>query len=239
MNLPGAAVPAVAAAAVGVLGIRRRRGGGGRPLLLRELLRLLHEIIGCPNNLATERTEAEAIKETTLTDLTGISNALSRPGLWPFIQEHNFSAVDNVGLNRRNVQILLNLIHSDHIMVRRPPYLNGTVVFVIGQAEGTESAIGAVKAVHIAFALVGIGVEFALNEESLSEKRLQPWRPPVIVLVRPSSSHDSPVLGLEFPDGGFVIIDRQLERLLLLLLQIFNAKERCRILGLGSVTVVT
>lgn len=55
---------------------------------------------------------------------------------------------------------------------REIKYLNSAVVFVVVEAERTESTVDAVKAVHIALALVRMGVKFALHEELLSEKRL-------------------------------------------------------------------
>lgn len=73
--------------------------------------------------LATKRAESEGIKQTPFTYFTSICDPFSWPRLWPFIQENNLSTVDNVCLNWRNVQILLNLIHPYHIMVRWPPYL--------------------------------------------------------------------------------------------------------------------
>uniref|UniRef100_A0A7C8ZY83 Uncharacterized protein n=1 Tax=Opuntia streptacantha TaxID=393608 RepID=A0A7C8ZY83_OPUST len=55
-------------------------------------------------------------------------------------------------------------------------------------------------------------MKLTLNEEPLTQKRLQPWRPSIKVLViRATSTHDSSVLGLDFPNRGFVVFDRQLE----------------------------
>lgn len=73
--------------------------------------------------------------------------------------------------------------------------LNGAVVFVgSGQAERTESPITAagnrsgfdiaVQAIHVAFALVGIGVVFALTEEACLQKTAEPRRP-VVLLIFP------------------------------------------------------
>lgn len=73
--------------------------------------------------------------------------------------------------------------------------LNGAVVFVgSGQTERTESPITAagnrsgfdiaVQAIHVAFALVGIGVVFALTEEACLQKTAEPRRP-VVLLIFP------------------------------------------------------
>lgn len=67
--------------------------------------------------LASKGAESEGVEEAPFTDFTSIGDSFTRPWLWPFIQKDNLSTVDNVGLNRRDVQILLNLIHPNHIMV--------------------------------------------------------------------------------------------------------------------------
>lgn len=86
------------------------------------------------------------------------------------------------------------------------------MVLMVGKAERAESSVHTIQAVHIAFALVGISVQLALNKEALFEQRLQPWRPPASVLIiRASSTHDSPALGLEFTDCGVLVFDRQLD----------------------------
>ena len=56
------------------------------------------------------------------------------------------------------------------------------------ETERAESTAHAIQAVHIAFTLVGISVQLALNEEALSEQRFQPWRPPVVLFIRTSSA---------------------------------------------------
>lgn len=56
------------------------------------------------------------------------------------------------------------------------------MVLVEIEAERAESAVHAIQAVHIAFAFVRIGVQLALHEEALFKQRLQPWRPPVVLL---------------------------------------------------------
>lgn len=197
-----ATVAAAATAAVRVLIILLRRGGVRPPL--RPLLVLLG---GRPSNLAAKRAEFEGVEEAPVADVAGVGDAFSRPRLRPLVQENHLGAVDYVRLHRADVQILLYLRHSDNVVVRRPPYLNSAVVVVEGQAERTEGAIHTIQAIHIAFALVRIRVEFAVNEEMLLQQRLQPWRPSIVLLVR---SHDSPVLMLDFADKRFLIIDRQL-----------------------------
>lgn len=71
----------------------------------------------CCSYLATKRAESEGIKEAALTDFTGVGDSFARPRLRPLIQENNSSTVDNVGLDSTDVQMLLNLIHPNHIMV--------------------------------------------------------------------------------------------------------------------------
>lgn len=73
--------------------------------------------------LTTKRTESEGIKKASLTNFTGIGDAFSGPRLWTFVQEHNLCAVDNVSLHWTDVQVFLNLGHSDHIVIRWPSNL--------------------------------------------------------------------------------------------------------------------
>lgn len=73
--------------------------------------------------LATKGAESEGIEKAPIAYLASVGDAFSRSGLRPLIQENHFSAVDYVGLNRSNIQILLNFSNSDNIVVRRPPYL--------------------------------------------------------------------------------------------------------------------
>lgn len=179
-------------------------------LLLRQV-NLPLETLRCSNNLATKRAEPEGIEEAALANLAGVGDAFSGPGLWSFIEEDDLCTVDNVGLNRGDVQVLLNLRDPYHIMVRRPPYLDNAVVLVVREADGTESAVHTIQTIHIAFTLVRVGMKLAVKKESLLQDWLQPWRPPVVFLIRTTSSHDSPVLGLDFPDRRFLIVDRQFE----------------------------
>lgn len=66
------------------------------------------------------------------------------------------------------------------------------MILVIAQTERTESSIHAVQAIHIAFALVRVSMQLALNKEALPQQRFQPWRPPVVFLIRtPSTLLDS------------------------------------------------
>lgn len=49
--------------------------------------------------LAAKRAESEGVEEAPLTNFTSVGDTFARPRLGPLIQEHNFGAVDNVGLN--------------------------------------------------------------------------------------------------------------------------------------------
>ncbi len=69
--------------------------------------------------LTTKGTEAEGVQQAALTRLAGIGNSFGRPGLRPFIQKHHARAVDDVSLDACDIQHLLNLRDSDHIVVRR------------------------------------------------------------------------------------------------------------------------
>lgn len=59
---------------------------------------------------------------------------------------------------------------------------------MVGEAERAERTVHAIQAVHVAFTLVRIGMLLALNKEALFQQRLQPWRPPVVLLIRTSST---------------------------------------------------
>jgi hypothetical protein len=61
--------------------------------------------------------------------------------------------------------------------------LDGVVVAVAREAEGAERAVHAVEAVHVALALVRVGVDPALDEEARAQQRLQPRRPPPVLGV--------------------------------------------------------
>ncbi len=69
--------------------------------------------------LTTKGTEAEGVQQAALTRLAGIGNSFGRSGLRPFIQKHHARAVDDVSLDACDIQHLLNLRDSDHIVVRR------------------------------------------------------------------------------------------------------------------------
>ncbi len=69
--------------------------------------------------LTTKGTEAEGVQQAALTRLACISNSFGRPGLRPFIQKHHARAVDDVSLDACDIQHLLNLRDSNHIVVRR------------------------------------------------------------------------------------------------------------------------
>lgn len=62
------------------------------------------------------------------------------------------------------------------------------MILVIAQTERTESSIHAVQAIHIAFALVRVSMQLALNKEALPQQWFQPWRPPVVFLIRTPST---------------------------------------------------
>jgi hypothetical protein len=69
--------------------------------------------------------------------------------------------------------------------------LDGVVLAVVREAERAERAVHAVQAVHVALALVRVGVHPALTEEARRQQRLQPRRPPLaldLVVVPTSSS---------------------------------------------------
>uniref|UniRef100_A0A8R7UXX2 Uncharacterized protein n=1 Tax=Triticum urartu TaxID=4572 RepID=A0A8R7UXX2_TRIUA len=69
--------------------------------------------------------------------------------------------------------------------------LDGVVVAVVGEAERAERAVDAVEAVHVALALVRVGVRPALHEEARRQQRLQPRRPPLVLrllVLAPRSS---------------------------------------------------
>lgn len=70
------------------------------------------------SKLATQRAEPKGIKKASAANLAGVGDSFPGPGLRPFVQEHNLRAVDNVRLDARYVDVLLNLAHPHHIMVR-------------------------------------------------------------------------------------------------------------------------
>jgi len=67
-------------------------------------------------------------------------------------------------------------------------YLNSMVVLVVGKTEWAKRTIHTIHTVHIALTLVRISVLLALNKEPLSQQRFKPWRPPVVLIIRSSSS---------------------------------------------------
>jgi hypothetical protein len=122
------------------------------------LLLLLLEILRGSDNLATKGAESEGVKKATLADFAGVGDPFAGPRLRPFVQENDSGAVDNVGLDATDVQHFLNLRNPNHVMVGGSPYLNSTMVFVVGEAERAKSTIHTIQTVHIAFALVGISM---------------------------------------------------------------------------------
>lgn len=115
--------------------------------------------------LAAHGAEPEGVLEASATDLTGVGHSLPKPQLRPLVEEHDPRTVDDVCLNFRDVDVFLNLAHSHHIVVGRPPYLNHTVVFVIVQTVRAEGIPNAVQAEHIAFAPVRVSMNRARSEE--------------------------------------------------------------------------
>ncbi|CAL9077582.1 unnamed protein product, partial [Musa acuminata var. zebrina] len=151
-------------------------------------------------NLAAEGAEAEGVHEAPLADLADVGDALAGPLLGALVEEDDAGAVDNVGLHAGDVQHLLDLRDSDHVVVGRPSYLKPMpaenhissssqrfpMVAVTREAEGAQGAVHAVETVHITLALVGVSVPLALHEEARRQQRAQPRRP--LLLLLPSRS---------------------------------------------------
>lgn len=99
-------------------------------------------------DLAANGTESEGIEEAAVADAAGIGGGAfpgARLRAAALIQKHDFRAVDNVGLDASDIQKLLNLPHSDHVVVRRSPYLRIKIQALTRQnrsARGEISAIG-------------------------------------------------------------------------------------------------
>jgi hypothetical protein len=127
--------------------------------------------------LTTKGTEAEGVQQAALTRLAGIGNSFGRPGLRPFIQKHHARAVDDVSLDACDIQHLLNLRDSDHIVVRRTSNLHNMVVLVLRQAKGANAAGGsAFQTEEIAFAFVRDSVNPTRGKERRRQQWLQPPR---------------------------------------------------------------
>lgn len=141
------------------------------------------------SKLAAQRTEPERVKEASATNLTGVGDTLSRPGLWALIQKYNLRTVDNVGLNARYVDVLLNFINPHHVVVRGSSYLNNAVILVMDQTVGTEGISHTIQTKHIAFALIRISMNTAGNEVASSQHWLQPRRTQMIVPHSPNRTH--------------------------------------------------
>lgn len=77
------------------------------------------------SDLAADGAESEGVEEAPVADVAGVGGAFpgARLRAAALVEEHDFGAVDNVGLDLCYVEILLNLPNSDDIVVRRPPYL--------------------------------------------------------------------------------------------------------------------
>ena len=67
-------------------------------------------------------------------------------------------------------------------------YLNCSMLFVRSKTNRTKGSIVTIQAIHIAFTLVWIWVDFALNKETCLKKWLQPWWPLVFFFIVPSST---------------------------------------------------
>jgi hypothetical protein len=76
------------------------------------------------SQLTTKGTEAERVQQAALTRLAGVGDAFGRSWLRPFIQKHYARAVDDVSLHACDVQHLLDLGNSDHIVVGRTSNLH-------------------------------------------------------------------------------------------------------------------
>lgn len=167
--------------------------------------------------LTAERAEAEGIKETAATNLAGVGNSFARPRLRPLIEKDNLGAVDDIGLNGGDVNVFLNLVHPNHIMVRRPPYLNNVMVSVVNEAIGAESIPHTIQAEHVAFTLTGISMKLARSEVVGLEHWTQPWRTQIDTILvhcnHRTDHRDLLLLGLDNPNVGLLIIDSQFVQL--------------------------
>lgn len=146
------------------------------------------------SQLATERAEAECVKEAPVAYFAGIGNALAWPRLRPFIEKNNPGAVYNVSLHAADVEHFLNLWNTNNVMVRRPSYLDYVMVSMMVKAVGAECTAHTIQTVHIALALTGNSMDFTGHKEACLQKRFQPWRPhdPCIAhghLNRPRTYH--------------------------------------------------
>jgi hypothetical protein len=127
--------------------------------------------------LTTKGTEAEGVQQAALTRLAGIGNSFGRPGLRPFIQKHHARAVDDVSLDACDIQHLLNLRDSNHIVVRRTSNLHNMVVLVLRQAKGANAAgASAFQTKEIAFAFMRDSVNPTRGKELRRQQWLQPSR---------------------------------------------------------------
>lgn len=114
--------------------------------------------------LASERTESERVGKAAVTDLAIVGDALPRPGLRPLIEKHNLGAVDDIGLNARDVDVPLDFIHPHHIMIRGSPNLKQAMTLTLvvdGAVRAQRCAAHAVQAEQIA---LGITMNAARNE---------------------------------------------------------------------------
>lgn len=73
-------------------------------------------------------------------------------------------------------------------------YLNCSVFLVGSQTSRAKSPIHTIQTKHVAFTLVGIWMDFALNKEVSLQKRFQPWWPLVLLLPFSHSNNTSSFL---------------------------------------------
>lgn len=128
--------------------------------------------------LTTKGTEPERVQQAALTRLAGVGDAFGRSWLRPFIQKHYARAVDDVSLHACDVQHLLDLGNSDHIVVGRTSNLHHMVVLMLREAERANPAtLRALQTEEIAFTFVRVhAVNLTRREETRRQQWLQPPR---------------------------------------------------------------
>lgn len=75
------------------------------------------------SNLAPERAEPEGLRQAPAANLAGVGHSLAGPRLPALVEEHNLGTVDDVSLHAGDVDVLLDVAHPHHVVIRRPPYL--------------------------------------------------------------------------------------------------------------------
>lgn len=150
-------------------------------MIMKNMMLRLHEKSCVPavldsSQLATERTEAKCVKETSVTYFTGIGNALAWPNLRPFFEKNNPGAINNVSLHTAEVKHFLNLRNTNNVIVRRSSYLDYVMIFMMNKTAGTQCTAHTIQTIHIAFAFAEISMDFTGHKKASSQKRTQPWR---------------------------------------------------------------